>query len=52
MRAISQIAGYGGKENSGYERESGFQELQAYTRTKTVWMNMSDDPIANPFKPR
>jgi aldehyde dehydrogenase (NAD+) len=39
-------------KNSGYGRESGFQALYAYTRPKTVWMNMSDDPIANPFKPR
>ena len=51
-RAISPIAAFGGMKNSGYGRESGFQALYAYTRPKTVWMNMSDDPIANPFKPR
>lgn len=51
-RAISPIAAFGGMKNSGYGRESGFQALHAYTRPKTVWMNMSDDPIANPFKPR
>ena len=51
-RAISPIAAFGGVKNSGYGRESGFQALYAYTRPKTVWMNMSDDPVANPFKMR
>jgi aldehyde dehydrogenase (NAD+) len=23
-----------------------------YTRAKTIWVNLSDDPIANPFQPR
>ena len=51
-RAISPIAEFGGMKTSGYGREAGFQALFAYTRPKTVWMNMSDAPIANPFKPR
>ena len=51
-RAISPIAEFGGMKTSGYGRESGFQAIHDYTRPKTVWMNMSDDPIANPFKPR
>ena len=51
-RAISPIAEFGGMKSSGYGREAGFQALMDYTRPKTVWMNMSDDPIANPFKPR
>lgn len=51
-RAISPIAEFGGMKNSGYGRESGFQALWDYTRPKTVWMNMSDDPIASPFQPR
>lgn len=51
-RAISPIAEFGGMKHSGYGREAGFQALYDYTRPKTVWMNMSDDPIANPFKPR
>ena len=36
----------------GHGREAGFQAVYDYTRPKTVWMNMSDDPIANPFQPR
>lgn len=51
-RAISPIAEFGGMKHSGYGREAGMQALYDYTRPKTVWMNMSDDPIANPFKPR
>ncbi|MEO0622784.1 MAG: aldehyde dehydrogenase [Pseudomonadota bacterium] len=51
-RAISPIAPFGGQGMSGYGRESGLQALTAYTRPKTVWMNTSDAPIANPFQPR
>jgi acyl-CoA reductase-like NAD-dependent aldehyde dehydrogenase len=51
-RAISPIAEFGGMKNSGYGRESGFQALWDFTRPKTVWMNMSDDPVASPFQPR
>ncbi len=51
-RAISPIAPFGGMKESGYGRESGLQALLDYTRPKTVWMNLSEDPIANPFKPR
>ena len=51
-RAISPIAEFGGVKDSGHGREAGFQALMDYTRPKTVWMNMSDDPIANPFQPQ
>ena len=51
-RAISPIAAFGGMKSSGYGREAGMQAVYDYTRPKTVWMNLSDDPIANPFKPR
>ena len=51
-RAISPIAAFGGLKSSGYGREAGMQAVYSYTRPKTVWMNLSDDPIANPFKPR
>jgi len=51
-RAISPIAEFGGMKHSGHGREAGFQALMDYTRPKTVWMTLSDDPIANPFQPR
>jgi len=51
-RAISPIAEFGGLKGSGYGREAGFQAMYDYTRPKTVWMNLSDAPLANPFQPR
>ncbi|WP_397543378.1 aldehyde dehydrogenase [Roseovarius salis] len=51
-RVISPVAEFGGMKTSGYGRESGFQAVYDYTRPKTVWMNMSENPIANPFQPR
>jgi len=51
-RVISPIAEFGGMKTSGNGREAGFQAIYDYTRTKTVWVNLSDEPLANPFKPR
>ena len=51
-RVISPIAEFGGTKASGYGREGGFQAIYDYTRPKTIWMNMSDEPIANPFQAR
>lgn len=51
-RAISPVAAFGGEKTSGHGREAGFQAVYDYTRPKTVWMNMSDAPLANPFQPR
>lgn len=48
-RAVSPIAEFGGVKGSGYGRESGFQAMYDYTRPKTIWMNTSDEPMANPF---
>ena len=51
-RAISPIAEFGGMKHSGYGRESGLQAIYDYTRTKTVWMNTSSEPLNNPFVAR
>ena len=48
-RAISPIAPFGGFNQSGYAREAGKQSIFDYTRTKTTWINISDDPMTNPF---
>lgn len=48
-RMVSPIAEFGGGKGSGYGRESGFQAIYDYTRPKTIWMNTSDEPMANPF---
>jgi len=48
-RVVSPIAEFGGFKESGFGRESGFQALYDYTRPKTVWINTSEEPLANPF---
>ena len=48
-RVVSPIAEFGGYKDSGQGRESGFQAIYDYTRPKTVWVNTSDAPMANPF---
>lgn len=48
-RAISPIAPFGGVNQSGYGREAGLQAVLDYTRTKTTWINTSDQPMGNPF---
>ena len=48
-RVISPIAPFGGFGQSGYGREAGMDAIYDYTRTKTVWVNTSKDPMANPF---
>jgi acyl-CoA reductase-like NAD-dependent aldehyde dehydrogenase len=48
-RVVSPIAEFGGFKNSGYGREGGLQAIYDYTRPKTVWLNTSQEPIANPF---
>ncbi|MDO7708344.1 MAG: aldehyde dehydrogenase family protein, partial [Paracoccaceae bacterium] len=48
-RAISPIAPFGGFNHSGYGREGGRDVILDYTRTRTTWINTSDQPMANPF---
>jgi acyl-CoA reductase-like NAD-dependent aldehyde dehydrogenase len=48
-RAVSAMAPIGGFKNSGYGRESGIDALLAYTELKTVWINLSPEPMADPF---
>ncbi len=48
-RMVSPIAEFGGFKDSGQGRESGFQSIYDYTRPKTVWVNTSAEPLANPF---
>ena len=48
-RAVSPIVSFGGYRRSGLGRESGMKSMLDYTRTESVWIRTSDDPIPNPF---
>ncbi|PLL12959.1 carnitine dehydratase [Tabrizicola sp. TH137] len=48
-RAVSPIAPFGGHGLSGHGREGGLAAALDYTRSKTVWLRTSDDPIPDPF---
>lgn len=48
-RAISPLAPFGGYGLSGYGRESGAESMFDYTRTKSIWLRTSEDPIPDPF---
>ncbi len=48
-RAVSPIVPFGGYGQSGLGREGGAESIRDYTRTKSVWIRTSDEPIADPF---
>jgi acyl-CoA reductase-like NAD-dependent aldehyde dehydrogenase len=49
-RMVSPMAPFGGYGDSGFGRESGMEAVYDYTRVKTVWINSSSEPIADPFR--
>ena len=48
-RMISPMVPFGGYGESGLGREAGMEAMLDYSRTKSVWINTSDAPIADPF---
>ncbi len=48
-RAVSAMAPIGGFGASGYGREGGIHSVLDYTETKTVWVNLSEQPMGDPF---
>lgn len=48
-RAVSPIVPFGGYGQSGLGREGGSESVRDYTRTKSVWIRTSDDPVPDPF---
>jgi acyl-CoA reductase-like NAD-dependent aldehyde dehydrogenase len=48
-RAVSPMGAIGGFKASGYGRESGIDGVKDYTQLKTVWINTSSEPMADPF---
>ncbi|RWH73616.1 aldehyde dehydrogenase [Mesorhizobium sp.] len=48
-RAVSPLVPFGGYGLSGLGREGGLDAIRDYTRSKSVWIRTSDDPIPDPF---
>ena len=40
---------FGGYGQSGLGREGGVDAIRDYTRSKSVWIRTSDEPIPDPF---
>lgn len=48
-RAVSAMAPIGGFGASGYGREGGIDAVHDYTDLKTLWINLSTQPMPDPF---
>ncbi|MFB9375956.1 aldehyde dehydrogenase [Kineococcus gynurae] len=48
-RAMSPMSPRQGFKNSGVGVEHGVESIKEYTRLKSVWINTSEDPVADPF---
>jgi acyl-CoA reductase-like NAD-dependent aldehyde dehydrogenase len=46
---MAAVSPFGGFKHSGYGKEGGEVVMQEYTRLKSVWMNLSEEPVADPF---
>lgn len=48
-RAISPTSPFGGFKASGTGKEDGMEAVHEYTRVKSVWVDISGEPPADPF---
>jgi acyl-CoA reductase-like NAD-dependent aldehyde dehydrogenase len=48
-RAQSPLVPTGGFKASGYGKENGAAVMHEYTRDKSVWINLSEEPAPDPF---
>ena len=48
-RAMSPMSPRQGYKNSGVGVEHGTETIKEYTRLKSVWINTSEEPVADPF---
>jgi aldehyde dehydrogenase (NAD+) len=48
-RAQSPLSPVGGFKASGHGKENGMAVMREYTREKSVWINLSEDPAPDPF---
>jgi aldehyde dehydrogenase (NAD+) len=46
---MSPMSPLGGFKSSGVGKENGVDAVREYTRVKSVWVNTSDEPTADPF---
>ncbi|MDI3423594.1 aldehyde dehydrogenase [Streptomyces luteolus] len=51
-RAMSPMSPRQGFKNSGVGVEHGTESIKEYTRLKSVWINTSEEPVADPFTMR
>ncbi|RZL59964.1 MAG: aldehyde dehydrogenase [Variovorax sp.] len=51
-RAMSPMSPRQGFKSSGVGIEHGTETIKEYTRLKSVWINTSEDPVADPFTMR
>jgi aldehyde dehydrogenase (NAD+) len=48
-RSLSPLSPFGGFKDSGIGKENGTEAIHEYTRVKSVWVNLSTEPIGDPF---
>jgi aldehyde dehydrogenase (NAD+) len=48
-RALSPLSPFGGFKASGLGKENGVDAILEYTRVKSVWVNLEEAPITDPF---
>jgi (Z)-2-((N-methylformamido)methylene)-5-hydroxybutyrolactone dehydrogenase len=48
-RSLSPLSPFGGFKDSGFGKENGTEVIHEYTRVKSVWVNLSTEPIGDPF---
>jgi aldehyde dehydrogenase (NAD+) len=48
-RSLTPLSPFGGFKDSGLGKENGVDTIREYTRVKSIWLNLSTEPIADPF---
>jgi aldehyde dehydrogenase (NAD+) len=51
-RSLTPVSPFGGVKESGLGKENGADVVLEYTRVKSVWVNLSRAPSADPFPGR
>jgi (Z)-2-((N-methylformamido)methylene)-5-hydroxybutyrolactone dehydrogenase len=49
-RMQSPFSPIGGFKGSGFGKENGREVMEEMTRLKSVWVNLDDEPVADPFR--